>query len=189
MPKRVTSRFAILGLLTLKPMSGYDLKMFVDEAIRFFWNLSYGTIYPMLKRMENEGLVLRKNVSRENRPERSVFRLTGKGRRVLSKWHEGDVELPQVNDEILLRLFVGHDVPAEKNIELVNRYRDKLRDRIRHYESIEPESLEEARESRHGLLSHATLRCGILTTRARIRWCQETLEMLQAQLPDAAGEV
>jgi hypothetical protein len=54
-----------------------------------------------------------------------------------------------------------------------------------HYESIESESLEEARESRHGTLSHATLRCGILTTRARIRWCQETLEMLRDQQTDA----
>jgi len=34
MSNRVTSRFAILGLLTLKPMSGYDLKRFVDEAVR-----------------------------------------------------------------------------------------------------------------------------------------------------------
>jgi DNA-binding PadR family transcriptional regulator len=187
MPKRVTSRFAILGLLTLRPMSGYDLKKFVDEAIHFFWNLSYGTIYPMLKRLEDEELVLRKNASYENRPERSVFSLTGKGRGVLAEWHEEDVELPQVNDEILLRLYVGHDVPIEKNIELVNRYRDKLHDRMKHYESIESESIEEARESRHGALSHATLRCGILTTRARIRWCQETLEMLRDQQTDVVG--
>ena len=91
-------------------MSGYDLKKFVEEAIRFFWNLSYGTIYPMLKRMES--------------------------------------------------------------------YRDKLHDRMEHYKSIEPESLEEARNSRHGALSHATLRCGILTIQARIRWCRETLQIL-----------
>lgn len=40
---------------------------------------------------------------------------------MLAELHEGDIELPQVNDEILLRLSDGHDVPAEKTIELAFR--------------------------------------------------------------------
>lgn len=49
--------YAILGFLTVKPMSGYDIKKAVEVSIANFWKESYGQIYPMLKRLAKEGLV------------------------------------------------------------------------------------------------------------------------------------
>ena len=45
----------ILGLLSVRPMSGYDMKRFVDHSTRFFWAASYGQIYPVLRRLESDG--------------------------------------------------------------------------------------------------------------------------------------
>ena len=45
------SRYAVLGALTIAPMSGYDLRAFFDQSVRFFWNESYGQIYPELRRL------------------------------------------------------------------------------------------------------------------------------------------
>ena len=45
----------ILGLLSLRPMSGYDMKRIVDHSTRFFWAASYGQIYPELRRLEADG--------------------------------------------------------------------------------------------------------------------------------------
>lgn len=53
------SRFALLGLLNLGPMSGYDLKQLIGWSIGHFWREGYGQIYPTLKDLEAEGLVRR----------------------------------------------------------------------------------------------------------------------------------
>ncbi|MGA9048227.1 MAG: PadR family transcriptional regulator, partial [Dehalococcoidia bacterium] len=47
MPKINKTKYAILGLLSLKPASGYDLKKTVDWNIGFFWNENFGHIYPI----------------------------------------------------------------------------------------------------------------------------------------------
>ena len=41
----------ILGMLGLGPMSGYEIKSFVDHSTRFFWAASYGQIYPELRKL------------------------------------------------------------------------------------------------------------------------------------------
>jgi PadR family transcriptional regulator, regulatory protein AphA len=59
MVERQGSKYAILGMLSLRPMSGYDTRKTVQESIRFFWSESYGQIYPALKRLEAQKLVER----------------------------------------------------------------------------------------------------------------------------------
>src|SRR3954447_15803679 len=54
-PTAVT--WAVLGILALQPMSGYDIKNQVDGSIRHFWAASYGQIYPELKRLESAGWI------------------------------------------------------------------------------------------------------------------------------------
>ena len=47
----------ILGLLAMRPRSGYEIKTFVDRSTRYFWPAIYGQIYPELRRLAEAGLV------------------------------------------------------------------------------------------------------------------------------------
>ena len=49
--------FALLGLLSIEPMSGYDIRQNFQESLNFFWNESYGQIYPALKRLLARGFI------------------------------------------------------------------------------------------------------------------------------------
>ena len=69
----------ILGLLSLGPRSGYEIKAAVDRSTRFFWAASYGQIYPELRRLEGEGLVEGEDAPNGGRARR-VYRLTSAGR-------------------------------------------------------------------------------------------------------------
>ncbi len=51
---------ALLGLLSLGPMSGYDIRQLISQSIGYFWSESYGQIYPGLKRLAAAGLVEKK---------------------------------------------------------------------------------------------------------------------------------
>ncbi len=51
------TRFVILGLLNEEPLSGYDIKKIIDIRMSFFWQESYGQIYPELGKLREEGLI------------------------------------------------------------------------------------------------------------------------------------
>src|SRR5713101_9932570 len=72
MSKENKSRYAILGILSQGPMSGYAIKKFIEASISNFWNESYGQIYPILKQLSEEGLTSTHAEKQEGKPERYV---------------------------------------------------------------------------------------------------------------------
>ena len=71
---------AVLGLLALRRRSGYEIKQAIDRSTRFFWNASYGQIYPELRRLAAAGLIEGEDASRGGRA-RTVYGVTAEGRR------------------------------------------------------------------------------------------------------------
>ncbi len=59
--------FLGMEVLTLlkKPMCGYDIIKYIEEHFRC-WKPSPGSVYPMLKKMERDGLVKKKKEGRKN---------------------------------------------------------------------------------------------------------------------------
>ena len=96
----------ILGVISLYPCSGYDMKVeFEVGGAGLLSALSFGSIYPHLKRMEQEGLVQTVQQSGEGR-RRKVYELTGSGWEELSRWLAQDSEYPlPMNDELLLKMM------------------------------------------------------------------------------------
>ena len=74
-PRTNTSRHAILGVLSLCPMSGYDVKKLIERSIAHFWNESYGQIYPILNRLAAEGFAERRREKQTGKPDRYVYSL------------------------------------------------------------------------------------------------------------------
>src|SRR2546430_17546335 len=81
-----TSRYAILGALSRRPMSGYDVKKLIERSIAHFWNESYGQIYPILNRLAAEGLAERRREKQRGKPGRHVYSLPPKGRQEIDRW-------------------------------------------------------------------------------------------------------
>jgi len=48
---------AVLGLLKEQPLHGYELKKRLGETLGFLWGVSYGSLYPALRRLEREGAI------------------------------------------------------------------------------------------------------------------------------------
>ncbi len=107
MPRKNKTRFALLGMLRYKPMSGYDMKQMSDHSISHFWNENYGNIYPVLKKMESEGLVSMNREEQENAPARKVYTITEAGQVEFSNWMAGPPEPGILRDELLLQIFFG----------------------------------------------------------------------------------
>lgn len=48
---------AILGLVSEQPMHGYELKKRLGELLGALWGVSYGSLYPALRRLERQGAI------------------------------------------------------------------------------------------------------------------------------------
>ncbi len=109
---------AVLGLLALRPRSGYEIKQTLDKTTRFFWNASYGQIYPELRRLAAAGLVEGEDAPRGGRA-RTVYSLTDEGRRRLEEWLADPGFRVDIRDEGLLKLFFADLLPGEAALELL----------------------------------------------------------------------
>src|SRR5438045_548236 len=103
----------ILGMLRLGVRTGYDIKQTIEFTTRFFWNASYGQIYPELRRLERGGLVESEADPTSSR-KRMLYRLTPAGEEVLHDWLIGPGDLFDMRDEALLKLFFADLLAPEE---------------------------------------------------------------------------
>ena len=73
-------RAVLLGFLTRGDLTGYELKGAMDESVGFFFGARYGSIYPTLRSLEEEGFVRSTLVVQSDRPNKKVYSLTPEGR-------------------------------------------------------------------------------------------------------------
>ena len=113
----------ILGLLALRPRSGYDIKQAVDRSTRYFWSASYGQIYPELRRLAKAGLVEGEDAPTGAR-RRTEYRITAAGRDELQAWLADPGFGLELRDEGLLKLFFADLLSPEQALALVRSRRD-----------------------------------------------------------------
>jgi DNA-binding PadR family transcriptional regulator len=98
-------KHAILGFLIDQPMHGYELKRALSPALPAERRVNDGVLYPLLRRMEGEGLISGRVERREGAPDRRVFHPTEAGRRVFAEWLGSPVE---EEDEVAYDFMLGH---------------------------------------------------------------------------------
>lgn len=93
----MATKHVLLGLLDIKPMSGYDIRNNLRISLDSLWTASYGQIYPALHKLAAEGLVEAVNEPTGSR-ERIVYHLTDAGRQQFRDWLNQPVEYLPTRD-------------------------------------------------------------------------------------------
>jgi PadR family transcriptional regulator AphA len=70
-----------LGLLSIREACGYDLKKAFESTFKHFYPAGYGSIYPALADLAENGLVSCREIPQEGKPDRKIYRITDEGRR------------------------------------------------------------------------------------------------------------
>ena len=68
-----------LGLLSLGPRSGYEIKQMFEGPLSDFYSLSFGTIYPTLNKLQSAKFVSCKQHAQSKKPDKKVYTITKKG--------------------------------------------------------------------------------------------------------------
>lgn len=105
----------LLGFLMHKSMSGYDLKKAFSLSFSFFSGLSYGSIYPALRKMERQGLISQQLEIQDGAPNRKVYTITEAGKRFFLDALKRPFAPEQPKSSFLMRLFFfAHLAPEER---------------------------------------------------------------------------
>jgi DNA-binding PadR family transcriptional regulator len=130
-------RYAILELLSHKPLSGYELKKRFGGSIVFFWRAGHSQIYPELKRMAAEGLVMGSKIAHDWRPTKKVYALTEKGKAELVAWIGRKAKIQDVKDEMMLKCFAFHLIPPQEAKAQIEHHRALHERRLEFYRGLE----------------------------------------------------
>jgi DNA-binding PadR family transcriptional regulator len=131
----VSVDYIILGILSLAPRSGYDMKAEVEKgSVGMLSALSFGSIYPRLKSLEQAGLITVQEEEQAGRGKR-MYELTAEGWRQLQNWLDlpSEYPIPQ-KDELLLKMLFWGAAGADRTtlIEHLKRRRDESSDFLRY---------------------------------------------------------
>jgi DNA-binding PadR family transcriptional regulator len=173
------SLFAMLGLLSLGPQTGYELRKLSEESIRHFWRESYGQIYPSLKELERRGWATRRVEEGQGRPDRQVYALTEAGEEALRAWAAVPARPEVPRNELLLKTFFGRRAPAGVLLGQIEEHRLRLMQELQGYEATEAQI--RAGHAGHPDLPYwlMTLSYGKRYTQAEIAWCDEAAGQLK----------
>jgi DNA-binding PadR family transcriptional regulator len=172
--------YIILGSLHMKPRAGYDIKRFVDESIRFFWPISYGRLYPELKRLADLGLVTAEADSDSGR-RRTVYRITEAGVEALRKWLASPTDPAfQMRDELLLKVFFSEPLTPEEALAQLRVMRARYESVLAHFRAKVPVAGSWAEE--HGGIKPLVLKAGIAAYEGWLGLCDDAERVLRAEL-------
>ena len=165
--------YVILGCLSIQPMSGYDIKRLISVSTSLFYNASYGSIYPTLKKMEESGLVVSEEVV-ENGRFKKIYALTADGRQEFMEWLEEPPRPIVIKNDMLLRLFFYRHLPREKVLSITIAHIEQLK-----AFKLELEEIEAAEGAWADKFQHYTLGWGKDFYDFQIGWYEKLLHELE----------
>jgi len=173
---------AVLGALSVAPMTGYALREAIREVLGHFWSESFGQIYPTLANLEHHRLVTRRGSSR---PGSSTFAITAAGRARLTELLGQPIQPVPPRNGLMLRLFFGRHLGPEACRSLISDARADARRRLAQYDTIRHQLEADHSHQQDHPYWLLTVWAGEHTARATITWADQALAALEEM--DAPG--
>lgn len=164
--------YIILGFLFYSDMSGYDIKQFMTSSTANFYDASFGSIYPMLKKMEAAGRICTKEYV-EGGKYRKLHSITVLGRQEFLQWLEQPIELSRDKHTHLVRIFFYGLLKPETVKALIGRYIETMEAELKKLAE-----LESFIDDRADFFQVSTLDFGKGYYEFNIDWCRKFLGKL-----------
>jgi DNA-binding PadR family transcriptional regulator len=172
---------AILGLLKERAMHGYQLKKRLADTLGSFWVVSYGSLYPTLKRLLKEGAVEMVFPKEQVGRRKNVYRITEQGEALFVELLERAGQDASEDSGFRVRLAFFQYLKPETRIRLLERRRAFLEGRFSHLkESVQ--RLKEGIDSYTlSLMNHE-----LTSTQNDIGWLDDLIQAEQRQVQEPA---
>lgn len=126
----MTINYAILGLLSWKSCTGYELKKIFEESAFMYWSGNNNQMCKALVQLLYEGLVTNEVLHRENSPSKKLYTITEAGRWYLRNWIVSSQEYPEFKKTFLIQLAWSDQLNAGELEDMLSKYENEVKMQI-----------------------------------------------------------
>jgi DNA-binding PadR family transcriptional regulator len=169
--------YVILGFLATKdkPLSGYDLKQWIDGSVRLFFAASFGQIYPELKKLEAAGLVEGVPNATGGRA-RTEYTITDTGHAELRVWLLQSENRIEMRDEGILRIFFAADLTKHERLTKLEELKAERVESLETLKAVHAMTRGEIKEMPDLVLDY-----GLGLHQYVIDWCDRAIRAVENQ--------
>ncbi len=113
--------YLILGLLSLSPMTGYELQQFIKNNLALICSHSAGSVQTALSKLQKEGKVTAQEAAAGRRVKK-IFAITDAGHAAFSAWVAQPMQAEKVKNMELARLFFAGLAKKEERLAAIRDY-------------------------------------------------------------------
>ncbi|WP_413542711.1 PadR family transcriptional regulator [Citricoccus nitrophenolicus] len=119
-------RNALLALLTVEPMTGYDLAKRFGSSVGNVWHAPDSQIYPELRRMLQDGLLESEEVLWGRKGRKIEYTITDQGRKAFGEWMDSDLQWTRDRDPMHLRAAYFEYATPDRARAQLTAYREHI---------------------------------------------------------------
>ncbi|MBA7657967.1 hypothetical protein ES703_65910 [subsurface metagenome] len=169
-------KYALLGLLAESPKYGYEIKRKFEGALGNVWSVSYGQLYPTLRRLSELQWVTKETVPGKKAAGKNIYSITPRGKEKLDEWLLKPLRTSyKVKDEFTLKFLFFNKLPKQNVLEYLKRQQKKTimqkEDFQRTLVSIKDEI---------DFYLQAIIRKGVIHLKAENQWLEEVIGDLES---------
>lgn len=185
MPKQPGSRpqsrraalleFAVLGLLHDTPLHGYELRKRLGSALGIFRALSYGSLYPALRSLVDDGYIHERSdeparTAGTSRRPRITYELTPEGKERFQDLVAGSGPEAWDDDDFDVRFAFFSRTEAQVRLRILEGRRSRLEERLANIREASARNRERMDSYTLALQSHGEERA-----EREVRWLEELI--------------
>jgi PadR family transcriptional regulator, regulatory protein AphA len=172
--------YAILGFLSWRPFTGYDIKKMLADCVGFHWSGNNNQIYTALVQLHRQGLAESETEYQERLPARKIYSITPAGKTALKTWIREPPEPLLLRKPFLVQLSWTASLEPGELEELLSRYEHEvdmqllmLKEKIRREDVVNP-----ARTSREKCVWDMIALNYLQCYEAELRWVRQLRQRL-----------
>lgn len=171
-------KYAILGMLMQKSMTGYELMQQFESALCEFWTANHSQIYPELKKLTEEGMVNYKVEISGTIMEKKVYEITEEGRKDFLTWlAKDDNMVPTPKDVFRLRIFFSNYLAPDRRNKLIQSQLVQHQLRLEYLVASQSKFPDELDPSTDAFSDYLVLLGAIMREEAACHWLERCLEL------------
>jgi DNA-binding PadR family transcriptional regulator len=166
----------ILGMLcTRQAMTGYELKKCITAGGGVFYRASYGSLYPALKKMEGQGLVVMVSGGAANGRGQKAYAVTPKGKEAFYGWLRTPMEIGEGTANHLAKVYFFDRLDEESRRSHLIAYEEA---NCRYLQSLMAlyRDFTAQHDKEENYYKFSTLYYGIASVGQTIAWCRHIRE-------------
>ncbi|WP_040467911.1 PadR family transcriptional regulator [Limosilactobacillus gastricus] len=117
----MNGRDVVLGILNGSDRTGYEINDILKTRLSYFYDGTYGMIYPTLRKLESEGKIEKHVVVQTDKPNKNVFSITLEGKKEFQKYLDTEFSQEVFKSDFLLHLFFGDSLNDEQIKNLIQK--------------------------------------------------------------------